>query len=207
MRQVGGIRGAPVAIACLALTLGLAACGTDGSSSGTSSPPADRPTTLAATKPSSAPTCKEGWIKVSIPHPNANKAIVTTTGTENVVVTTTERCSLRGWPSFEQVKRTTGTTRPTFAEQRYGTAETVTILPDRPATARVTVRLPKRWAWGGGNLCAGFISATVSVPHLAKRYYVFDASPIFPLCGMPSGTLVHLSAWPFRPNTGGASAP
>jgi len=74
----------------------------------------------------------------------------------------------------------------------------VTVLPDRPAIARVTVQLPERWVWGGGNLCAGFVSAMVSVPLIEMGYFVFDASPVYPLCGMPAGTLVQVEACPFQ---------
>jgi hypothetical protein len=212
-RLLGGMRaqrvtrgGIPATSAFVAVALGLAACGAPASSD-PSSPSSGRTKTLAANQRAAAPSCEGTWLKVSVPHPHPDKMMAGTTGSEDVVVTTSRRCTLRGWPAFSQVRQETGTTRPRFRESRYGRPETVLLLAGRSAVARVTVRLPERWAWGGGNLCAGYVSAIISLPHLSKGDFVFDASPVFPLCGMPAGTLVHVSAWPFRPNTGAGSEP
>jgi hypothetical protein len=153
------------------------------------------------------PSCERNWLTVSIPQQQTNEITRGGTGWEEVLVTTTKRCVMRGWPTFEKVsssRKRVGTT-PSFRESRRGRATTVTVLPDRPAAARVRVRLAKRWVWAGGNICAGFISATVSPPGIGKGYFIFSASPTYPLCAMPAGTRVEVAAWPFR-EKGGAAA-
>lgn len=174
--------------------LGLSACG---SPSAHPSPAHVRPKTTAR---DAVPVCKPAWLRVTVPHPQANKVIVGSGGTEHVVVATTRRCALRGWPMFAQVPagRSKVGTRPGFVESRRGHPATVVVRPHRPATARVAVRLPKRWAWRGGNLCAGFVSAVIKPASVGKAYFVFDASPVFPSCGMPAAAQVHVVVWPFR---------
>ncbi len=136
-----------------------------------------------------------------MPHPDPEGLLRQPTSREVVLVTASRRCSLKGWPELAQVPagpRESGT-RPRFHETRLGRPAVVTISPAQAAEAGLVIRLPEAWTWPGSNVCAGMVSAMVSLPGLEPSYFVLSATRNAPLCGMPPTVVLPVSARPFRP--------
>ncbi len=112
---------------------------------------------------------------------------------------------MTGWPSFDHVPSTrqVASARPDFAVRRIGRARIVTVLPGHGVTSTLTMRVPAGWGWGGGNLCAGFTSAMVELPHVPQRYFVMNVPGPIVSCGGPAHQRFRVTVKPFSSTGGG----
>lgn len=153
-----------------AIALALCACSTAGSGATTTAGATTSSAAVATTKHHAPPpACESAWLSLKI----TNVVAVSggsggaLTSHDVLSVTTTTRCALSGWPTISGVPASgynnTGA-RPAIDETRSGTSRTVVVSPSRPAVVHLRVRVPRKSAWPGGNICAAGISALATVP-------------------------------------------
>ena len=125
------------------------------------------------------PACRGSWLKLSISRVSRTSVSPTGRGTsrrtpDKITVTSSQTCTLKGWPVLEQVQHTNQATgaRPRYTTIKVGHANVVTLGPGRAAVAFATVTVPKGWIWSGGNTCATFPSAFVTLPGVRHAFFV-----------------------------------
>ena len=151
------------------------------------------------------PACRGSWLKLSISR--VSRTSVTPTGRDmslrtpdKITVTSSQPCTLRGWPVFEQVRHTNQVAgaRPRYTTIKVGQAKVVTLGPGRAAVAFATVTVPKGWIWSGGNTCATFPSVFVKLPRVRHAFFVEDLPSTVVSCGGPANEPFRVTVGPFR---------
>jgi hypothetical protein len=151
------------------------------------------------------PACRGSWLKLSIPR--ISPTSVSPTGRDisrrtpdRITVTSSQPCTLKGWPVFEQVRHSNHVTgaRPRYTTIKVGYAKVVTLGPGRAAVAFATVTVPKGWIWSGGNTCATFPSAFVKLPSVPHAFFVEDLSSTIVTCAGPVNEPFRVTVGPFR---------
>jgi hypothetical protein len=170
-----------------------------GCSSTPRSAPGTHPTSSTAIHETSsiAPTCRYAWLRISLRRDNAY-AHSRSTAQDTLTVTTTRRCTLKGWPSLRHVpsSQQSASARPDFTTLRRGRPVAVLLTPTKPAFSTLTVWVPPAWRWGGGNLCAGFTSAMVALPRVRQRFFEMSVPSPIVSCGGPSDKRFHVTVTP-----------
>ena len=149
------------------------------------------------------PACRGSWLKLSISR--VSRTSVSPTGrtsrrtSDKITVTSSQPCTLTGWPVLEQVQHTNQATgaRPRYTTIKVGHANVVTLGPGRAAVAFATVTVPNGWIWSGGNTCASFPSAFVKLPGVRHTFFVEDLPSTVVSCGGPANEPFRVTVGPF----------
>jgi len=150
------------------------------------------------------PACRASWLKLSISRVSGTS--VTPTGRDmsrrtpdEITVTSSLPCTLKGWPVFEQVRGTNhiAGARPRYTTIKVGHADVVTLGPGRAAVSFATVTVPKGWVWSGGNTCAASPSASVKLPGVKGTFFVEDLPSAIVTCGGPVNEPFRVTVGPF----------
>jgi|GEM_PF-3469560 len=151
------------------------------------------------------PTCRASWLKLSISPVSPTSVNPTGRDTsrrtpDKITVTSSQPCTLKGWPVFKQVRQTNRVTgaRPRYTTIKVGHARFVTLGPGRQAVAFAIVTVPKGWIWSGGNTCATFPSAFVKLPGVRYAFFVEDLPSTIVSCGGPANEPFRVTVGPFR---------
>ena len=150
------------------------------------------------------PACRGSWLRLSISR--VSRTSVSPTGRDTsrrtldkITVTSSQPCTLTGWPVLEQVQHINQATgaRPRYTTIKVGHANVVTLGPGRAAVAFATVTVPKGWIWSGGNTCATFPSAFVKLPGVRHAFLVEDLPSTIVSCGGPANEPFRVTVGPF----------
>lgn len=179
----------PRALACSAAAIvlgaGVSACSSHGAG-GTKPPQAET---------TSASNCTSRWLTLNVSRSEQKGNV----SHDVVKVTASHSCVLSGWPVFEKVRHHKGATgaTPRYETHTTGKAVAVSLPAGGAAESKITLTVPKDWIWGGGNLCASFLSASLKLPGPSDDFFVLNLPSATVSCGGPAGGAAKVSAGPF----------